>query len=63
MLLCFCGDAFLPVVDVVEQKIQLLPGLEPSSLGDQPMVGIVELVSETTEHPCDGQVKLMVAIE
>ena len=51
------------MVEAVEEEVQLAPGCKPGRLGDELVVGGVELSREASKHGGDGQVKFMVAIE
>ena len=52
-----------PVVDVVEQAVQILPGVESVRLGNETVVGAVELGGEAPKHSRNGQVEFVMAVE
>ena len=51
------------MVEVVEEEVEFAPDSKPRSLGDEAVVGRVELTREATKHRGDSQVELVVAIE
>lgn len=51
------------MVDVVEQGVQLLPGVKPVGFGNEVVVGLVEFRSEAAKHSRNRKVKLMMAVE
>ena len=52
-----------PVVEVVEQLVQLVPLLEPSLPGQHGVVGSEEGRAQAAEHGSDGQLELGVTEE
>lgn len=53
----------IPVVQVVEELVELLAGLKARGLGDCAVVGGVEGVAETPKHAGYRQLVLRVAVE
>lgn len=53
----------IPVVQVVEQLVQLMSLFEPRCFGDVIVVGIVEAFPEAAEHATDPQLELGVAVK
>ena len=51
------------MVDVVEQGVQLVPGVKPVGFGNEAMVGPVEFGGEAAKHSRNSQVKFMMAVE
>ena len=58
-----CQHNCSPVVDVVEQAVQILPGVESLRFGNEAVVGAVELGGEAAKHSRNGQVKFVMAVE
>lgn len=57
------GTEVIPVVQVVEQLVQLMSLVEPQSFGDLLVVGVVEVFPEAAEHPRDPQLELGMTVK
>ena len=53
----------VPMVEIVEQLVEFTPLFEPFLFRDELMIGPVEVCAEAPEHPPDGEVVLVVAVE
>ena len=53
----------VPVIEIVEQLVEFTPLFKPLLFRDELMIGPVELCAEAPEHPPDGEVVLVVAVE
>jgi len=55
-------QAHLPVIHIVKQHIEFVSSGKSWRLRYELMIRIVEFVSESTKHPSNGQVELMVTV-
>lgn len=53
----------IPVVQVVEQLVQLVSPVEPWCFRDLLVVGVVEVFPEAPEHPSDPKLELGMAVK